>query len=411
MTEKQPKAKSGLRRFAGDMVYSLAGLMILNMTLSFGVYPFLRSRMGAEGSGKMLFFTAIMGLMASAVGSGINYGRMKASTRHETKNGDYNRFLVFTALLCAIVTVVAICVKKDTAGDLPISIGVLIFVTTVRYYADVEYRLSLNYRGFFFYYLFIAVGYAIGMALYGISHSWVSIFILGEMFGLLFVTITGSIFKKPFFKKSQFFREDAKTCVSLSSAYLLSDFVTYTDRVVLPMTAGDAASYYFFIASTVGKMSSLISTPLNGVITGHLARYQGKITKKMLTGVFAALSALAVILIAGTTLGSHIYVYLFYREDYNVVKNLFLLANAGQVFFFMSNTMMTVVLRFAPERYQLIMGVIYAVLFFAAVVPAMYLYKIWGAVWGLLAVNVVKFLLITMLGFLALSKNERKERV
>lgn len=25
MTEKQPKAKSGLRRFAGDMVYSLAG--------------------------------------------------------------------------------------------------------------------------------------------------------------------------------------------------------------------------------------------------------------------------------------------------------------------------------------------------------------------------------------------------
>lgn len=111
--------------------------------------------------------------------------------------------------------------------------------------------------------------------------------------------------------------------MSLSSAYLLSDFVTYTDRVVLPMTAGDAASYYFFIASTVGKMSSLISTPLNGVITGHLARYQGKITKKMLTGVFAALSALAVILIAGTTLGSHIYVYLFYREDYNVVKICF----------------------------------------------------------------------------------------
>ena len=215
MTEKQPKAKSGLRRFAGDMVYSLAGLMILNMTLSFGVYPFLRSRMGAEGSGKMLFFTAIMGLMASAVGSGINYGRMKASTRHETKNGDYNRFLVFTALLCAIVTVVAICVKKDTAGALPISIGVLIFVTTVRYYADVEYRLSLNYRGFFFYYLFIAVGYAIGMALYGISHSWVSIFILGEVFGLLFVTITGSIFKKPFLKESIFQGRCKNMCVTV----------------------------------------------------------------------------------------------------------------------------------------------------------------------------------------------------
>ena len=46
MTEKQPKAKSGLRRFAGDMVYSLAGLMILNMTLSFGVYPFFKKPYG-----------------------------------------------------------------------------------------------------------------------------------------------------------------------------------------------------------------------------------------------------------------------------------------------------------------------------------------------------------------------------
>ena len=93
--------------------------------------------------------------MASAVGSGINYGRMKASTRHQTNNGDYNSLSRIHSTLCAIVTVVAVCVKKDTAGALPISIGVLIFVTTVRYYADVEYRLSLNYRGFFFYYLLL----------------------------------------------------------------------------------------------------------------------------------------------------------------------------------------------------------------------------------------------------------------
>lgn len=409
MTEPQPKKKSGLRRFAGDMVYSLAGLMILNMTLSFGVYPFLRSRMGADGSGKMLFFTAIMGLMASAVGSGLNYGRMKASTRHETQNGDYNRFLIVTAMLCAIVTIIAVCVKKDTAGASILSIGALIFVTTVRYYADVEYRLSLNYRGFFFYYLLVAAGYVLGMLLYPLSHSWVSIFLLGEIFALCFVALTGTVFQRPLLAKSRFFKEDAKTCVSLSSAYLLSDFVTYTDRVVLPMAAGDAASHYFFIASTVGKMSSLISTPLNGVITGHLSRYRGKITKKMLARVFAALLVLAAALIAGTTLGSHIYVYLFYRDDYETVKSLFLLANAGQVFFFMSNVMMTVVLRFAPERYQLFMGIVYAVLFFAAVVPVMCFYKIWGAAWGLLIINIIKFLLITMLGFLALSKGDRSK--
>ena len=406
---QQQKEKSGFRRFAGDMIYSLAGLMILNMLLSFGVYPFLRRQLGAEGNGKVLFYTAIMGLMASAVGSGINYGRMKASTRHQTINADYNWYLLAAAILSCMVTVAGVMVKKDTAGASVLSIAVLIFATTVRYYADVEYRLTLNYRGFFFYYLSVSAGYLLGMLLYPVSGSWVSIFLLGELAGLLFVAVTGRIFRKPFFRKSSFFKEDAGTCASLSSAYLLSDFVTYTDRMVLPVVAGDAAAHYFFIASTVGKMSSLISTPLNGVITGHLSRYQGKFTKKMLGCVFAALMALAVVLIAGTTVGSHIYVYLFYREDYEVVRDLFVLANTGQVFFFMSNTMMTVVLRFAPERYQLIMGVVYALLFFAGVVPAMWLWQIWGAAWGLLIINVIKFLLITMLGFLALAKRSKYE--
>ncbi len=393
-----------LKRFTGDLLYGIVSLVVMNMVLSLGVYPYLNRQLGDDGQGRMLFFTALMGLVASAIGSGINYGRMKASIRHTTRNGDYNLFLLVLAGISCLVAAAGFIVKKSASGATFPGIAVLIFATAVRYYADVEYRLYMNYRGFFFYYLIVAAGYIGGILLYPLTGSWVCIFLCGEFAGLLYVAVTGHIFKGKLFSKSEYFAEDAKICTSLSAAYLMSDFVSYTDRVLLSVLSSDAAANYFYIASLVGKMTSLLSTPLNGVITGHLSHYEGKFTKRMLTTVVGLLLALAAVIITGSVVGSHLFVWLFYRDQYEIVKDLFLLANAGQVLFFLSNTMMVVVLRFASERYQLFMGAVYTILFFVIVLPCIWFFGIWGAAWGLFAINLIKFLLISGLGYLALGK-------
>lgn len=401
--------KGFIKKFTGDLLYGMVSLIFMNMVLSLAVYPYLNRQLGDEGQGRMLFFTSLMGLVASAFGSGINYGRMKASTRHTTQNGDYTWYLMVLALISCAVTLGGFLVKREASGAGPVSVAVLIFATAVRYYADVEYRIYMNYRGFFFYYMIVGLGYIAGMLLYSFTGSWVSIFLCGELAGLAYVTATGHIFRGRLLERSQYFREDARICASLSAAYLLSDFVSYTDRILLSVMTGDAAANYFYIASLVGKMTSLLSTPLNGVITGHLSRYKGKFTRRMFTMILLALLGLAAVITAGSVVGSHLFVWLFYRDKYETVKDLFLLANAGQVFFFLSNTMMVVVLRFASERYQLIMGVAYAALFFVIVLPAIAFGGLWGAGWGLLAVNVIKFFLISGLGYRALRKADGKE--
>lgn len=393
-----------IKRFTGDLLYGIVSLVVMNMVLTFGVYPYLNRQLGDEGQGEMLFFTALMGLVASAVGSGINYGRMKASTRHTTHNGDYNRYLIALAVLSAVVAIAGFAVKKGASGASLPGVAALIFVTAVRYYADVEYRLYMNYRGFFFYYLIVAAGYAAGMLLYPVTGSWVSIFLCGELAGILYVGISGHIFKGKPFEKSSYYKEDAKACVTLSASFVMSDFVSYADRILLSLLVNDTASNYFYVASLVGKMTSLLSTPLNGVITGHLSHYQGKMTKKMYASILGAVCALAVVITGASVLGSHIFVWLLYRDKYEAVKSLFLLANAGQVFFFLSNTMMVVVLRIASERYQFFMGLVYDILFLVIVLPSIAFYGIRGAAVGLFAVNVLKFILIGALGFWALGK-------
>lgn len=149
---------NAVKRFAADFVYGAVALVAMNGVLSFLVYPFMEKVLGTAGQGKILFFTAIMGLMASACGSGANYARMKISTRWETVNGDYNWFLTGIAALTCVVTAAAIWIKGDSAGATGVGIAVLIIATVIRYYADVQFRLDLNYKGFFIYYMIIAAG-------------------------------------------------------------------------------------------------------------------------------------------------------------------------------------------------------------------------------------------------------------
>lgn len=394
-----------IKRFALDFLYGTVALVALNGVITFFVYPFINRTLGNEANGQVLFFTAIMGLMASAFGSGANYARMKISIMRNSQNGDYNWFLAIVAVLAVIVTIISSMVKGNSAGASVITIAILIIVTILRYYADVQFRLDLNYKRFFWYYILITIGYVVGIFLYQWTSSWAMIFITGECFGLIYVIIVGNIFKPPFFKRSAYFMENTKVIWNLSSAYLMSDFVSYADRVMIPLLIvnGDEASTIFYVSTLLGKMVSLLSTPLNGVIVGHLSRYKGKITRKMFAGVTGILLICALIFVCGSVVGSYIIIPFLYKPDVmEAASELFWVANAGQVFFFISNTMMVVVLRFATEKYQIYMGTAYTILFVVIIIPFMLLWGLWGMAVGLLIINILKFLIITGLGFYAL---------
>lgn len=400
-----------LKQFALDFLYGTVALVAMNGVISFLVYPYIYRVMGDAGQGQVLFFTSIMGLMASAFGSGANYARMKISTLRHSENGDYNWFLLGVAALSVIVTLLAVLIKGDSAGSSVIMIAVLIIVTIVRYYADVQFRLDLNYRGFFFYYILIAMGYVIGVLLYPVTHSWPLILILGECFGLIYVTAVGSVFKAPFLKRSLEFKQNICVMGDLSTAYFMSDFVSYADRLLIPMLLGDAASTVFYAATLIGKTVSLLSTPLNGVIVGHLSKYQGRITRKMFAGIAGILLACTFVFTGASVLASWIVIPILYPDVITEAGPLFWAANAAQVFFFISNTMMVVVLRFATEKYQVYMGVVYTVLFFAIIIPSLYFGGLWGMALGLLTINVLKFFIITALGFHALNDQPAREEL
>ncbi|MBQ4001619.1 MAG: hypothetical protein II601_04465, partial [Lachnospiraceae bacterium] len=157
-----------------DTILSGIGLLFMNAVLSLIVYPRIGQTMGAEYQGRVLFFTSFAGLLASAFGGGANYGRLKIFSRDkETRNGDFNLFLLVSFVFVALLTVLAVLLKKDSAEEPWIMLILLGISMVLRYYADVEFRLTLRYGHFCLYYVAIAVGYLAGLLLFPVTHSWV----------------------------------------------------------------------------------------------------------------------------------------------------------------------------------------------------------------------------------------------
>ncbi|MBQ1376678.1 MAG: hypothetical protein IIY77_01790 [Lachnospiraceae bacterium] len=401
--------KKKIKDFLSDLFFSASGLVFMNAVISFLIYPMIRKLEGSAFQGRVLFFVSLANLAAGAFGSGANYGRMKIyAEERRSENGDSNWFLLFTAAVSLVLTLIAVLVKKDTADTVFPVLALLVFLTSLRMYADVEFRLSLKYKRFSLYYAIIGAGYLAGYGIWRLTGFWPLIFLLGEAAGLLYVALTGSVFRRPWFRRSDLFRKNFSTDLKVSASFFMSDLVGASDRFLFPvlLSNGDELTSLYYYASIMGKLMSLLSTPLNGVLNGYISKEEGRISRKTygkvllgMLGLFAAVTLLAV----GVSYG---FVRVFYPQDFDKARPLFLLANAGQVIFFVCNTLMVVVLRYTKERNQLIVNGLYILLFFVLTVPMILRYGLWGMAWGIFIVNAVRFLLYAGIGLISLKGEE-----
>lgn len=390
--------KNILKVFAGDMIYSITALVVLNGTIQLLVNPYLTKKMGAAAFGVILSVQSVVSIMASSFGSGANYSRLVLSAKKQEPKGDYNIFLAIISLLSLPVTLVMLIVFGELNPVMYISSVVLMIATVFRYYGDVNYKLTLNYKGFMKYYTVISLGYAAGTLVYPFTHSWGIAIASGEVLATVYIIMAGQLYKRPLFEPSDKFGAVMASVWELSFAYLISSTILNADRILVMLFVGPAEVTIFYTATLVGKIVAMITSPLNGVIMGHLSKYEGRLSKKMMAGISGALLAAGLIVLAVSVATSYIFVKIMYPDVYDAAKPLFLIANGGQIFYFISESLMVIVLRFMGEKLQIILNVIYAVLFFALAVPGVIFGGLHGLAVSILVVNLGRYAAVTLVG-------------
>ncbi len=399
--------KKLMKGIGTDFILSVGAIVLFNGVIQFVLYPFLEDRMGAEKFGVVIYLLAIISVVG-AFGSAANYSRMVVSAKRECSNGDYNRYFLIVAGVVAAVSAVGLVALKSFSPLYFVGYAALMMLTILRYYGDVEYRLSCNFKGYFVYYVLIAVGYIVGVLLYRFTGSWLVAMLIGEALAIGFVALRGSIFKPPLFKKSVNYKENTKSVWALVAANLVQTVVLNADRILVIFFLGSYEVTVFYVATLVGKIVALVTVPLEGIVISYLTKFEDKLNYKLFLLFSGATAAVCAVMVGATTLASHILVPMLYPDIYEVASQYFVVANAGQVLFFASTVLITFVLKISGETSQLAMNLIYLAVFVATVIPCIAIWGMWGLAWGIFAANLIRVVFIITYGLVKLKAKEKK---
>jgi O-antigen/teichoic acid export membrane protein len=400
------KPRSQRAFFLESVVLSVIGIGVYNAALQFLVYPVISRRIGAEAFGHVLTLLSVLSVAAVAVGAGVNYARMANVPRFDAENGDYNRCLLPGLLAVALFAALALGIVGAPHPASWALYPLLVVVSTLRYYGNVAYRMEVNYRKNFLFYLLLSVGYGLGILLFLPLGVWEIALLIGELFAVGYVVLSSSVLRRPFWKTSPHVRKVRASCGAMIPAQLFSNLTIHADRLLIGALLDGTQVTVFYIASLLGKAIAMLTDPIAGVAIGFLARSKSFGRRQFLLSAFVSLLLGALAFVAFIPIAPFL-IGILYPDVAADAKPFFLVANGGQIIYFIANLLLVILLRFASEKIQFYINVTYSVLFFVVCVPALLHGGLPTFCMCVLLLNAARLAVVLAIGFRK-SKGERQ---
>lgn len=392
------------KKFAGDFLLTFAGLIVFNAAIQLIVYPLLSKYLGNDQYGEVLYYISIFSITSVALGLSVGNTQLVQRNNYGIVNGDC---MSYNLIVLAVMTVVCggfLFIQK--VAPLDIAMVVLIqALMAIRYYTEAIYKISMNFKRYLIFCIVLTSGYIVGIVIFRFVQQWWIPFVIGEFSGIIFSYAATNLKEKPFLSVRSL-GKFAKNTTPLLISYLLYYLVMNLDRIIIRNVVGSDSVGPYYTATLIGKTAAMVVSPLSGVIIGYLTKNGSKLDKKQFSKFIGVAVAGGVLFFGLTLIGTPIFTKLFYPNYYQEVLDLMLLVNLGQVMCFVSELVLNVVLTFRDEKWQMIVQIIYAVIF---IVIAVVLTKSVGVIGVAVATavsNSLRLLLSIALGLT--SKSEIK---
>ena len=390
----------------GDSLWSIMGLVLMNAAMQIAAYPVLAKIFGESGYGDIQYLMAYVNIVTVSVGCAANLARMTARAEERVpSNGDYHLFLLGVALLgVPFILLVSRFGGVQMDGVTKGCYYLLFVAMAFRYYADVSYKLTLRYRRYFIYYLLIGIGYGIGAVLVWKTRIWPLALLPGELLGVLYAYLGDGTLRHGGLRPSKRFGWVTKCILILFLSEGISNLIFNVDRLILKMLIGSSAVTVYYLATLVGKTASLVSTPLNGVLIGYLARYNGQLSRRIMKWVTLGSLACFAAFTAVCTVGGYLALWLLYPAELESARDFLLVGSLAQVIFFTTSFVTVTLIRFASKACQVIVNGVFGVCFFGIGIPATLWKGLWGFAVAMVIANVIRWLVAIVLGWYTASR-------
>ncbi|HUM82685.1 MAG TPA: hypothetical protein PLN48_02795 [Lachnospiraceae bacterium] len=348
------------KKIFGNTLYTIGGALVLNGVLQLFVYPKLNARLGAEALGTMIYMMGLINILGPSVGQALNNSRLVVRRTHEVTNGDYDvTLLFFTAVGLAVIAVLARTSLPDAGTVFIMALTGLL--TVFRFYGDVEYRMSLNYRRYFIYYSAAGTGYLIGYLIFLLTGNWYFIFLVGEALALAYLSLKGTVFKD-FFRTGPGFKIVEVKGLTLVLSYLITNTTFNIDRLVLKNMIGGTAVTEYYVASLIGKTLVLLVAPVNTIIISYLTKEKKALGKSRFLKFSGAGLLVAAAFFGVCEAATPVFIRLFYTDLAEATAPYITVINLTQILSVLSAYLFILVLTFTEARWQLILQCAHLVL-------------------------------------------------
>ncbi len=388
-----------------DLIFNISAIVIMNCVLQFLLYPSFERQLGEEKYGIILSLLSIISITAGSCGTSANYSRLINVNERKISNGDYFVMLLISGFICSIVGVFALWYLELLNFPSAIFLVLLMFLTTFRYYADVEYKEKTKFLYYFLFYLCVSVGYVLGMFIFKGTGSWLIAIACGELLGIAFSVFASKVFLNPF-KLSVNFKVVAKSFSFLVLANIFESLTLHADRLILVTILGGEEVTVYYVASLFGKVVAMLSTPFNSVIIAYLIKYKGDLNKKLWSlFVFGSL-IFGAICFAGCLVASIIITPYLYPDVFDEARIYLVGAMISQVMYFISTVLLVVLLRFKGEKKQFYVNLVFTIGFFGLSILGSVLWGLKGFVYLSMLANIIRFTFIAIWGYIPTKKVE-----
>lgn len=383
-----------------NTAYTMGGALLMNGVLQLLIYPLFNRILGSDTLGNLLYIMGLVAILCPSVGQALNTSRLVARREYPVTNGDYNCLLL---LFGGAGSAAALLLAREslTSPAMAVLAAILFLSTCFRYYGDVEYRLNLNYKRYFIYYGVLTLGYVLGFLLYFLWKSWYLVFLTGELLALLYLALTGTVFRN-FFARSRYFAIVFRRGGFLTVSYLITNFTLNIDRLVLKHLIGDLAVTQYYVTSLIGKTMVLLVAPVNTILISYLTRKKEKMNRQQFLGFVGMGVGVSLVFFLFAQIATPVFIRLLYGELYEGVRELITVVNLSQILGLLSAYLFIIVLTFTEEKWQMILQVIHLCILTVLVLAVTGNYGIGGFAMAVLAANVLRVLAVIGLGLVRL---------
>lgn len=378
-----------------DVVLNIIAVTLPTLVLQLIAFPLVASTGSDEVYGLLTAEYSLMSLLPGTLGTSLNNVRLLYDIKYGERGGDFQLLCLASCSLTVVGTVIALAYMGvgNAFGMLLICLAGIGWC--VREYLLVAFRIKIDYKLILVNNALQALGYLLGCGLFFLGADYALVLLVGQLLPIVHLLHCTSLWREPCRHTAMLGRMACESAMYALSVFL-GRAVSYSDRILLFPIVGARLVGVYYASSLVGKVLSMLVTPLTTVMLTYLAKARGKSDRQftMILGLGTGMVVVGMLAIAVLARPVLAFLYPSYVDD--AMQFVYIISLSGLV-----NTLASMlnpfVVRFYPMKWQVVINgivlVVYLVVSFGLLGP----FGLMGFCAGVLAANFLKLALTVVI--------------